>query len=292
METVVLPMTLEEIADAVGGSVHDAEPDTLVTGPAQYDSRLLEPGGPFVAFQGQNVDGHDFASRAVAGGAVAVLAGRPVGAPAVVVDDVQAALGRLASVLVDRADGDLAVIGVTGSVGKTTDDVAMIADALSGSDRVSAGRMHVSEAASDVTVINDAYNSSPASTSAALRTAITLARGRRLVAVLGHMSELGPDSPQHHTELGSAAADAGVRYLIGVGNADAGHIVSTAVARGVQAEHVPDAPAALELVRRRWAAGDVVLVKGAHALGLESLAQQLEVNGATQDHANAERNGK
>jgi UDP-N-acetylmuramyl pentapeptide synthase len=224
-----------------------------------------------VAFQGQNVDGHDFASRAVAGGAVAVLAGRPVGMPAVVVDDVQVALGRRASVLVDRADGDLAV---------------------SGSDRVSAGRMHVSETASDVTVINDAYSSSPASTSAALRTAVTLAKGRRLVAVLGHMSELGPDSPQHHTELGSAAADAGVRYLTGVGNADAGRIVSTAVARGVDAEHVPDAPAALELVRRRWAAGDVVLVKGSHALGLQSLAQQLEVDGATQDHANAERNGK
>jgi hypothetical protein len=49
-------------------------------------------------------------------------------------------------------------------------------------------------------------------------------------------------------------------------------IVMTAVARGVQAEHVPDAPAALEHVRRRWAAS--------------------EVDGATQDHANAERNGR
>ena len=112
------------------------------------------------------------------------------------------------------------------------------------------------------------------------------------VAVLGNVSELGPGSPQHHAELGSAAAAAGVRYLSGVGNADAGRIASTTVARGVQDEHVPDAPAALELVRRRRAAGDVVLVKGSSALGLQSPAQQLEVDSATQDHANAERNAK
>jgi len=112
------------------------------------------------------------------------------------------------------------------------------------------------------------------------------------IRILGHVSELGPGSPQHHTELGSAAADAGVRSLIAVDNADPGRIVSTTVAHGVEDEHVPDAPPALELVRRRWAAGDVVPVKGAHALGLESLAQQLEVDGATQDHANAERNAK
>ena len=109
------------------------------------------------------------------------------------------------------------------------------------------------------------------------------------IRILGHVSELGPGSPQQHTELGSAAADAGVRDLIGVGNADAGRIVSTTVAPGVEDEHVPDAPPALELVRRRWAAG-VVPVKGAYNLGLESPAQPLEVDGARQDHANAERN--
>jgi hypothetical protein len=74
----VLPRTVKQIADSVGGPVH-AERDPVVTGCAQYDSRLREPGGPFVAFPGQHVDGHDSASRAVAGDAPA---GRPVGGPA------------------------------------------------------------------------------------------------------------------------------------------------------------------------------------------------------------------
>jgi UDP-N-acetylmuramyl pentapeptide synthase len=77
----VLPRTVKQIADSVGGPVH-AERDPVVTGCAQYDSRLREPGGPFVAFPGQHVDGHDSASPAVAGGAAAVPAGRTVGGPA------------------------------------------------------------------------------------------------------------------------------------------------------------------------------------------------------------------
>jgi UDP-N-acetylmuramyl pentapeptide synthase len=86
MEARVLPRTVKQIADSVAGSVH-AERDTVVTGCAQYDSRLPAPEGPFVAFPGQHVDGHDSASRAVAGGAAAVLA--------VVVGDVPAASGRV-----------------------------------------------------------------------------------------------------------------------------------------------------------------------------------------------------
>jgi UDP-N-acetylmuramoyl-tripeptide--D-alanyl-D-alanine ligase len=160
-----------------------------------------------------------------------------------------------------------------------TDDVELIADALSGADSVSEGRMVVSDTASGVTVINDAYNASPTSVTAALKTAATLAEGRRLVVVLGHMGELGPDSPEYHAELGRVAARAGVRYLIGVGNADAGRIVAAAATGGVEAEHVPGAAAALELVRRRRAAGDVVLIKGTSLLGLQSLAKQLVEDG-------------
>jgi UDP-N-acetylmuramyl pentapeptide synthase len=141
MEAGVLPMTVEEIADSVGGSLHDTDPDTVLAGCAQYDLRLMESGGLFVAFQGQRVDARDLASRAVA-------------------------------------------------------------------------------------------------------------------------------------------------------YADARRIVSSAVARGVEAEQVPDAPAALELVRRRRAAGDAFPIKGSHALGLQSPAQQLVMDGATHDHANAKRMGK
>nr|WP_246081193.1 UDP-N-acetylmuramoyl-tripeptide--D-alanyl-D-alanine ligase [Nonomuraea mesophila] len=112
-------MTLDEIARVVGASLHDVpDPQATVTAPSAVDSREVLPGGLFAATAGANVDGHDHAAGAVAGGAVAVLASRPVGVPALVVEDVQVALGLLARHLLDRIGP--AVIGVTGSVGKTT----------------------------------------------------------------------------------------------------------------------------------------------------------------------------
>ena len=53
---------LAEIAAAVGGTLRDADPDTVVTGAVEYDSRKVGPGGLFVAVPGEHVDGHDFAA--------------------------------------------------------------------------------------------------------------------------------------------------------------------------------------------------------------------------------------
>ena len=78
----------------------------------------MVPGGLFAATVGARVDGHDYAAGAVAAGAVAVLAARPVGVPAIVVADVQAALGVLARHVLTRLD--CTVIALTGSVGKTS----------------------------------------------------------------------------------------------------------------------------------------------------------------------------
>jgi UDP-N-acetylmuramoyl-tripeptide--D-alanyl-D-alanine ligase len=83
------------------------------------DSRQAEPGSLFAALPGARTDGHDHAAAAVAAGAVAVLAARPVGVPALIVPDVQAALGTLARAVISRLPG-LTVIGITGSAGKTT----------------------------------------------------------------------------------------------------------------------------------------------------------------------------
>lgn len=83
-----------------------------------HDSRQVEPGALFAAVLGERADGHDHAAEAVRRGAVAVLAARPVGVPAVVVDDVVRALGRLARAVTDRAAGTT-VVGLTGSAGKT-----------------------------------------------------------------------------------------------------------------------------------------------------------------------------
>lgn len=116
----MIALSLAEIAVAVGGRLTaEADPARVVTGPVLADSRSVQPGALFVALPGERADGHDFAAPAVAAGAVAVLAGREVGVPAVVVDDPLAALGRLARAVVDRLPG-LTVVGLTGSSGKTT----------------------------------------------------------------------------------------------------------------------------------------------------------------------------
>jgi UDP-N-acetylmuramoyl-tripeptide--D-alanyl-D-alanine ligase len=128
----VIPMTLIRIADITGATLDRArDPHALVTGPVVIDSREATPGGLFAALPGEHVDGHDFAGAAVAAGAVAVLASRPVGVPALVVPDVQAALALLARAVVDRLPG-LTIAGITGSSGKTTtkDLLAQVAGRL------------------------------------------------------------------------------------------------------------------------------------------------------------------
>lgn len=140
----MIEMTLREIADIVGGTLHDvSDPAVTVTGAVEFDSRRIESGDLFLALPGEHVDGHDYAERAVAAGAVAVLAARPVGVPAIVVEPlgaaaanrsyvlahdtdgsgaaVLAALAKLARASVDRLSaGGLTVVGVTGSAGKTS----------------------------------------------------------------------------------------------------------------------------------------------------------------------------
>ena len=115
----MIPMTLTEIARVLDARLDGVpDPEALVTGPSAVDSREVAAGGLFAATVGAHVDGHDYAAKAVADGAVAVLATRPVGVPAIVVDDVQTALGVLARHVLARLD--CTVIALTGSVGKTT----------------------------------------------------------------------------------------------------------------------------------------------------------------------------
>ncbi|PBC64468.1 UDP-N-acetylmuramoyl-tripeptide--D-alanyl-D-alanine ligase [Streptomyces sp. Tue6028] len=115
----MIALSLAEIAAVVGGQTHDIpDPSVQVTGPVVRDSREVESGSLFVAFVGERVDGHDFAEAVVEAGAVAVLASRPVGVPAIVVADVQAALGALARHVVERLGATL--VALTGSAGKTS----------------------------------------------------------------------------------------------------------------------------------------------------------------------------
>lgn len=123
----MIPTPLSHIADLLGGRLvvrRDDTPDTLVSGLVDTDSRLIAPGGVFVAKPGETTDGHLFVGTAVERGAVLALVERELDddVSQIVVPDVVAALGALASDVVARvrARGDLKIVGITGSNGKTT----------------------------------------------------------------------------------------------------------------------------------------------------------------------------
>ncbi|HEX4818287.1 MAG TPA: UDP-N-acetylmuramoyl-tripeptide--D-alanyl-D-alanine ligase [Nonomuraea sp.] len=116
----MIPLPLARIAEITSGALSGmADPRAVVRGPVVIDSRAAEPGSLFAAFRGARVDGHDYAVQAIRAGAVAVLATRPVEAPAVIVPDAAVALAELAAAQV-AALPEATVIGVTGSAGKTT----------------------------------------------------------------------------------------------------------------------------------------------------------------------------
>jgi UDP-N-acetylmuramoyl-tripeptide--D-alanyl-D-alanine ligase len=120
----VIPLSLAQIARVTGGQLCHGDPDAVVSGEVVIDSRRVGPGGLFAAVAGERSDGHDFAAAAVAAGATAVLATRPVTVPSVLVADVPAALAALARHVVDALPA-VRIAGITGSSGKTsTKDLA------------------------------------------------------------------------------------------------------------------------------------------------------------------------
>jgi UDP-N-acetylmuramoyl-tripeptide--D-alanyl-D-alanine ligase len=126
-----------------------------------------------------------------------------------------------------------------------------------------------------VTLIDDAYNASPASVTAALDMLAGLP-GRR-IAVLGEMLELGKGAVTGHRDVGTAAA-ATVDLLIVVGRGAAAGIAAGARAAGLDASRileVPDREAALDLLRARLRDGDVVLVKASRGVELDLLVEAL-----------------
>ena len=455
----MIPLTLAAIADITGASLGPFTGPAALARSVVIDSRQAGPGVLFAALPGERADGHDFAVAAVEKGAVAVLASRPVGVPALITPDVPAALAALARAVTDALPG-LTIAGITGSVGKTTtkdlaaqlierlgptvapygsfnneighpltvlrvtaetrylvlelsargaghiaqlcqiapprlgvvlcvghahtgefgglaevarakgelpaalppdgvallnaDDplvlamaertaarvvtfgvhdratvraagvtldgqgragftlvtpqgsapvrlrllgahnvvnalaaaalagelgmgIADVADALSAATNRSKWRMEVTARPDGVTVINDAYNANPEAMAAALETLATVARGRRAFAVLGHMNELGDESPQWHEQVGGLAAQAGVAGLIVVGEDAAPMLTGAKAERSWHGEliGVPDAGSAVAVLGNLLAPGDVVLVKASRAAGLEHVALAL-----------------
>ncbi len=112
------PLSLREM---LSGAVIDGSGELRVTG-CSCDSRACHPGDAFVAIRGTHVDGHDHLAEAVARGATAVVAERPVKAavPVYVVPDSRQALGALCQAIAGHPSRKLRTIGVTGTNGKTT----------------------------------------------------------------------------------------------------------------------------------------------------------------------------
>ncbi|MDT0261312.1 UDP-N-acetylmuramoyl-tripeptide--D-alanyl-D-alanine ligase [Jatrophihabitans lederbergiae] len=460
----MIAMSLAEVAAIVEGRLAGADPDALATGKVEFDSRKVAPGDLFLAVPGERVDGHDYAEAAIASGAVAVLATRPVPVSSILVADPIAALTALATASARRLTAT--VVALTGSSGKTSTkdllaqllqgsgntvappgsfnnelghpytvlladadtrylvletsarglghirhlvdiappsvaavlnvgtahlaefgtvatiaqakgelieqlpaaaaggmallnaddplvlamadrtrarvltfgespgadiraerveidrdgrasfelvtetgqvgvrltqrgehqvanalaaaglalacglDLAAVAAGLSAATAQSHWRMEVTETAAGVTVVNDAYNASPESMRAALKTLAIMSEGRRSVAVLGHMSELGSDSISEHDRLGRLIVRLDIEHLIAVGP-EARPIANGAALEGSwngESEWVPDVEAAAVRLSEIVEAGDVVLIKGSRSAGMERVAHAVLKN--------------
>ncbi|MCP3822177.1 UDP-N-acetylmuramoyl-tripeptide--D-alanyl-D-alanine ligase [Streptomyces sp. A3M-1-3] len=456
----MIPLTLADIAQVTRGQLHNLpDANALVAGPISFDSRDIAADGLFACLKGRTLDGHDFAVQAVANGAKAVLADRPVDAPAIIVSDVLEAMGHIASTVAEEYTGT--VIAVTGSAGKTTtkdvlenilaldgptvanaksfnneigfpvtvsrvmptsrylllemgargkghiaslcqmvrpriatvlgvgsahlgefgskqaiadakaeiihtlpehgvavlntddplvapmvrqtvarvltfgttgacdvraDDINVspdshptfalkhidreahvtlghiygrhnvmnalaaaataiaagvpfdrIAQGLETAELSSGGRMEVTRRAHDgVTIINDAFNASPESVLAALEALADIAGPeRRRIAVLGEMAELGDEALDWHDKVAHKVVVTGVHRTIGVGGHHAQHMINAIRSSGLDATSAALATGLAGHVNAQLQPGDVVLVKGANALGLESVAREL-----------------
>lgn len=108
--------TVDEIVAATGGRAEGVAGSDIES--ISIDSRDLGPNALFVAIKGDRFDGHDFVDAALANGAVAALVSRGAGERRIVVDDALQGLRDIATAA--RTRSRALIVGVTGSVGKTT----------------------------------------------------------------------------------------------------------------------------------------------------------------------------
>ena len=150
-------------------------------------------------------------------------------------------------------------------------DAGAVAEALSTAD-ASRSRLEIIEMPSSVTVINDAFNANPESMEAGLRAFADWSQGRRTIAVLGEMRELGPAAEAAHRTVGRLAAELGITVLVTVGAGPVGALAQAAadgrsapLIRNVTSPDDLDAELA-QLIEP----GDAVFIKASRSIGLEN----------------------
>jgi UDP-N-acetylmuramoyl-tripeptide--D-alanyl-D-alanine ligase len=155
------------------------------------------------------------------------------------------------------------------------DVVAALASARS----LSKWRMALHQRADGLVVVNDSYNANPASMEAALDALAAIGErgGRRTVAVLGEMLELGPTAEEQHAEVGAHAARLGIDVVLAVG--EGAYAVAAGARRtpGWTGEALTTAgrEQAADWLRHNVLSRDVVLVKASRGAALEHLADVL-----------------
>ncbi len=130
----------------------------------------------------------------------------------------------------------------------------------------------------EATVLDDCYNANPEAVERMLHV-LRHMPGRRHLAVLGEMRELGATSRDWHLKIGQLCAQLKLDAVFAVAG-DAGMILEGARAEGLNApgEFFPDVQACIPAVRAALRPGDVILVKGSHGVHLEILVADLEKN--------------
>lgn len=165
----------------------------------------------------------------------------------------------------------LAAAAAATTLGASIDQIAV---ALSTAEVHSKWRMEIHELR-NIVLINDAYNSSPESAEAALRTLVLFAqeRGGQSWAFLGKMHELGESSADRHADIGTLASELGIDHLVCIGAPE--YSANLAKSNAMAIHLCANKEAALQLTQE-MRAGDVVLVKASRAEKFEEIAQGIQ----------------
>ena len=157
-------------------------------------------------------------------------------------------------------------------LGITMEEAAQGLSKLSDADK----RLHITEK-NGIKVIDDTYNASPDSMRAAIDVLSGL-KGKRRIAILGDMYELGDKEKEYHFQIGEYASQAGIHVVISVGK-NAGYIAEGARKGGTRAVHFETKDLLLVVLAQWIREGDVVLVKGSRGMAMEKIVAQLEKAG-------------